>query len=729
MTFNKFLRITAIASVFASLFIPFIVANNLFFPFITGKAFVWRLFVEIGATAWILLILRDASARPRKSLILWAFVAFTVIIGIADLFGANAWKSFWSNFERMEGYITILHLFAYFIVAGSVLATEKLWQRFLEWSAGTSAAVSIYSVLQLAGLLVINQGGVRVDATFGNAAYLAVYLVFNIFFALILLARSAQVWKKVMYGVLAALHVIILYYTATRGSILGLLGGLALSALLVALFGKGEGRKRNRIIAGSVLGFLVVIVLGFVAIKNTSFVTNSPVLSRFASISWNETKTQARGYIWPMAIKGFEEHPILGWGQENFNYVFNANYDPRMYRQEQWFDRAHNVVLDWLIAGGALGLLAYLSLFVLGIYLLWKKSSDTSLVEKSLLTGLGTAYLFHNLFVFDNIASYILFASWLAFIHFKSTRLSLPIGAQAEGLDQGESRTATPIALVVLVFIIYFFEWRAYATCTALIDALKAVSVSPVQADAALDGFTRAASYGTLGRMEVLERVVEAVPKMNTQDISLDTRQKFYDLGNNLIKAEVAAQPNDARLEVFAGNFYSFYGQAEIAESHLVAAEKLSPTKQTILFQLGSFYLTAKQYDKALAAFKQAAELDPTYTDSYKFYAIALVYAGRESEAKQLMLQKFGSSDMTDDSFLQVYANMGQWSRVITILNARIAVDPKNTENRRNLIAAYVQSGNITAAIKAVRDLIAVEPGFAATGEEYIKQLQAGTIK
>src|SRR6185369_13772606 len=101
MTLNKILKGTAIGGIFAALVVPFLVSNSLFFPFITGKAFFFRIVVEIALAAWLLLIMRDASARPRKSMLLWAFVAFTVVIGVADIFGQNPWKSFWSNFERM----------------------------------------------------------------------------------------------------------------------------------------------------------------------------------------------------------------------------------------------------------------------------------------------------------------------------------------------------------------------------------------------------------------------------------------------------------------------------------------------------------------------------------------------------------------------------------------------------------------------------------------------------
>ena len=62
-----------------------------------------------------------------------------------------------------------------------------------------------------------------------------------------------------------------------------------------------------------------------------------------------------------MSWQGVKEHPILGWGQENYIVLFNKYYDPKMYQQEPWFDRSHNVFFDWLVSGGILALLAYLS--------------------------------------------------------------------------------------------------------------------------------------------------------------------------------------------------------------------------------------------------------------------------------------------------------------------------------------------------------------------------------
>ena len=49
---------------------PLLVANFLFFPFITGKNFFFRIIVEILTALWLSKCLVDASWRPRKGLLL-----------------------------------------------------------------------------------------------------------------------------------------------------------------------------------------------------------------------------------------------------------------------------------------------------------------------------------------------------------------------------------------------------------------------------------------------------------------------------------------------------------------------------------------------------------------------------------------------------------------------------------------------------------------------------------
>src|SRR3989344_1941396 len=243
MALNKVLSWLIFGGLLLLTVTPLIVSTSLFFPFITGKGFFFRIVTEIILALWIILALRDPNYRPRRSWLLAAMSVFLLILALATAWGANHYRSFWSNFERMEGLIGYLHLFVYFLILISILRLEKLWKIFAHTLLGINAVIAVFSILQLAGYLKINQGGVRVDATFGNATYLAVYGIFHLFLILFCLVRFWQlkcwgrgVWWRglaVGYVLLGLLDLAILYKTATRGAILGLGLGLVIFAVLI----------------------------------------------------------------------------------------------------------------------------------------------------------------------------------------------------------------------------------------------------------------------------------------------------------------------------------------------------------------------------------------------------------------------------------------------------------------------------------------------------------------
>ena len=74
MSFRDILRFIILACVFATPFIVLYVADSMFFPFITGKNFTFRILVEVMLGAWALLMFIDTTYRPRFSWILAAVV-------------------------------------------------------------------------------------------------------------------------------------------------------------------------------------------------------------------------------------------------------------------------------------------------------------------------------------------------------------------------------------------------------------------------------------------------------------------------------------------------------------------------------------------------------------------------------------------------------------------------------------------------------------------------------
>jgi hypothetical protein len=192
---EKTLKWIVTGGIFLLPFIAWYVASDLFFPFITGKNFAFRIIIEVIAVAWLALALVSPEYRPRRSWTLGAFALYLFVLAVADVAGLNPVRSFWSNFERMDGWVTIAHLFAYLVVALSVMR-ERTWVWWWHVSLVSSLGISVYALFQLGGHIAIDQSSTRLDATLGNATYLGVYMLFHVFAAIFYGARSWRLYPS-----------------------------------------------------------------------------------------------------------------------------------------------------------------------------------------------------------------------------------------------------------------------------------------------------------------------------------------------------------------------------------------------------------------------------------------------------------------------------------------------------------------------------------------------------
>ncbi len=725
---QNILKYVLMGGLFLTPFIAFIVPDAMFFPFITGKGFTFRILVEILFGLYLILVFLNPEYRPRMSWITKSVLFFGAAVLVADVLGVNSYKSLWSNYERMEGFVLIAHLVAYYIVLSSTLNTKAMWNKFFNVSIGASVLMSVYGLLQITGNITINQGGVRVDGTFGNATYLAIYLVFHIFLSLYMLAGFAEKkWQKWGYGAIALLETIILYFTATRGAILGLLGGLLLVGILLAW--KERENKKIRKIALGTIGGVAILILGFMTLRGTAFVAESPVLSRFSTLSVDEFQKQGRYYVWPMALKGFAEKPVFGWGQENFNFVFNKYYDPGLFGQEEWFDRTHNVILDWLIAGGIVGLLAYLSMFAALFYYLWIRKNNMSVLERSIFTGMIAAYVFHNLFVFDNLVSYMIFFSLLAYIHSRREDTEPKTSAFYTKVITDASASYGVMVAVTLVTVgmIYFINVPALSANKTLIRAMTPQSAG-VENNLAL--FKDVYAYNSFGAGEATEHLTQVTGQISaSQTIPAATKQTFYDFTKQKIEEKVASSPHDARYLVFAGNFFNRFGKYDEAIPYLERALAESPKKQTIYFELGTSYLGKGNNAKMFELFKMAYDLKPENESSKLLYAIGAIYTKNAVVLADILPQIDPQVVATDNRILRAYAAVGDSNAIIAILKERIRLNPADTQSKLSLASTYASIGQRQNAINIIREMIAEDPSFKKDGEAYIGQIQRGELE
>src|SRR5262245_38860933 len=180
-------------------FLAFVFDSRMIYPWVTARNFIFRGAVELLFGGYILLAISAPKYRPYASSIVIVTFFLTVWTGLAVLASEDPVRSFWSTFERMGGYVTLLHLFAYFIIVISIFDSWAAWQRFFEISVIASAMVGIYVSFEVLDGLDrardVGQTGFigAVSGTFGNPAYLGSYMLFNVFFALLLALLPAQI--------------------------------------------------------------------------------------------------------------------------------------------------------------------------------------------------------------------------------------------------------------------------------------------------------------------------------------------------------------------------------------------------------------------------------------------------------------------------------------------------------------------------------------------------------
>ena len=368
-----------------------------------------------------------------------AFVFFFVL---SSFFAYDTHVSFWSGYMRNEGAFQMLHYYLFFVLCSLLLATENDWKWMLRASLGAAVLVVLYGVaaaVPVPGFLWIEgipaefgfwkrlvTSGYRFQGSLGNASPAGSYLMFSILYALYLWVRVPRptAWRTILgYSTVVLFLLAFLFLTGTRAGLFGLLAALAGLALFVIL---RSGRARRSVVAVLCAVAVVAFVVLWIRIRATG-VSGSRILS----FSLGESEVRVRLWAWKAAWKGFLERPLLGWGPDNFAAVIDKYADARLFTsgtnlQNQWWDRAHSVLFDYLAENGIITFLAYCSIPITFYATLWRKARSgartsgrtTSLnvaLRQGLLFATPIGYLTQGLVTFDVSPIYICYFTFVAF--------------------------------------------------------------------------------------------------------------------------------------------------------------------------------------------------------------------------------------------------------------------------------------------------------------------------
>lgn len=582
------LKIPIVLCLLAIISIPLIVTNDLAYVFITGKNFTFRIVTDVLFALYLVLMLYDKNYQPKNSWILVTFGLLLLVSVISALVGEDAVFSFFGSYFRMDGIIALIHLFMYFVVLSHVINTKERWHYFFYVTTAVALTVAI--------LALVNNNPA---STFGNVQYSAMYLFFSIFFVALLIAQTDSRARQVLLMGMAVIMAYVMLIAAERGVLCAFLCAIVISASYFYYYQRPKYFKYG--LMALLLGMLILSAILF--LFRDSLTHSQTGFMRYFNFDSYKEGANIRGGLWAMAFQGFTEHPFWGWGINNFNYVFNQHYNPIYCTSELWVDRAHNNYLEWLVSGGIVGFIAFLSLLFAPIFYLFTTVKKVfSVAERAILLGVLSGYLILNLFYFDTLTSYLCLITVLAYIH---AQVSKPFPAIVLP-KQYISFAVLPTLVIACTLSIYYLTMPSLL---AAHDAMLASQTNNLKEQYQL--MHRAWMRHGIGNQEIMEKYNPVIMQLlgsdtltpqEKQTIALQTQEKLDQFIKN--------KPKEPRAYYFLISLYMAMGDFDNAKKTLSAVQRLTPNKEFTMMVEGVMELSLGNLEKSKDLFKQSMCLE-----------------------------------------------------------------------------------------------------------------------
>ncbi len=722
-------------------FVPLIVTPFSPFPFVFGKMIFFRSIVQIALILFLIYLglkkfnLQDLPIQRFKNPLFIAVTLFIVSAAISSAFSVDVFRAFFGDVERGEGLFSILAYFV-FMTLSVLFLNLKDWLIFFKLSLGVGIVIFLYAVLQYFGVEKFPFAGMlgqtaQPGSLIGNPAFLATYAIFIICFTAIWFSQSKpQPWVKYVSAALILTSILIIFLVAIRGALIGLaVGMLFLLGFLLVTNKKPVVRK------ASLLGLLAFILfsLFFVMTRDNPLWRSIPGLDRLSVISVEIPSVKTRLLSIGVSLEAFKERPILGWGLENYSVAYNKYFDPSYsFYAEDWFDRAHNKVLEVLVMQGLLGLLTYLAIFgALFRLLIGRAGRGMPGFEKLIIGACLVIYFVQNLFLFDQINSYIQFFALLGYLVFRTSgenenQVVPSLGAKPRLAAYGLSL----IVIATLCYSIYQFGYvlvyqaGVYKSAIATGRGQTILNASP--------DFLYPYNFM---QPTIRSQFVELIYKNN-----LLNKKDFEPLVDRALESmeEVINQdPHEPRYVVTLVEALNEEGKSEPeifkkSEGLMRQAIALSPKRQALRYLLAFTLSGEKRFDESIALARETVSLDPDVPQAHYHLAIALALAAddpvkgtlrekyRDEAERELDIARIGAKPNdfylfnTSDikNMIILYNSWGNYEKLIEVIEVAQSKSPKNQDYYYDAITVYRALRNAQGIIKNAQKLKNLDPSL-----------------
>jgi tetratricopeptide (TPR) repeat protein len=530
---------------------------------------------------------------------------------------------------------------------------------------------------------------------------------------------------------------------------------------------------KNKVLRRTALIVFIAATIGVVAIfsqHDKAWFQNSFL----RNLTTQKITFQTRLISWKGAIADFHNHKLFGTGFGNYAVIFDKHFDSKFLsytRTETYFDRAHNNIIDIASTTGAVGLLAYLSIFVAALYYLWQEfkangrragrgdEASRKNLEILVIVALLAAYFIQNLAVFDSLVTYtglmmaLGFIYWLCFLE-NDESSEVAVAKKTFTMD----RDWEWVVLILLLIGAYLFTnqcnlkpWRMFRGVITGYSYMAQGELSAGVATyrAALTGTPLDRDgRGTLVNLVTMNpdvlKTVSAAEAQDILDYVISLAQKNVDESplDSLTQMQLA-QILDTAARYYQNDAEKFKDYSDKALQAMESSIESSPGRAPIYLVKAQMLLMRGQQQEAIEAVNYAISLNPDYPEGY--CRLAQFYLFLKDQPKTGITEKDmvepmakcaeldGIGDINSGQLLvdmiNYFAGQADYPQALKAAERLANLYSTDAQIWFNLAKLYTVAGETDKAGVAANKAISLSPDIEAGWRAFLSSLSQSALK
>jgi O-antigen ligase len=302
-------------------------------PFEVPKVKFLLVTTDLIAT-FLLFSLGKPNKKFDKKMLIFELMYLTAVF-ISSIRGANFFKSFWGNYWRVDGIFTLIHLI------GISFIFSLFWKKSYNKYLATAISASAFIPSLIASYQKLIYPATAPASSFGNANFLAGYLLISLPFSLYKLNSSSR--QKTFWLINFVLQNAAIVLTGSYSAII-----LLPIAITLWLFATSKSETLNiKFLSSLKIPLLLAVFILSISIYLKGYIA---------------VRTEYRGYlpegrerIYTNALLAIKQKPVFGWGWANFDYAFEEISWPMKWLHDVYVDKAHGLFLEIFSTAGIVG--------------------------------------------------------------------------------------------------------------------------------------------------------------------------------------------------------------------------------------------------------------------------------------------------------------------------------------------------------------------------------------